>query len=220
MLECHRRHVDEYLDRHGFDGSVSLENFGDYLRRSLELRSSSVDEVLHFVKWVCAWGGDEYNIALTVASENAEEVILQRFETACSSMERLRTATDRELRDRALSDAIGEIISLHGLGISYGSKMLRMLRPDLCGVMDSTVESFVVYSPPVNGELADQRKTRGQGNFAWYSRQCVTVAEKVGRAGIAHPEEGRTWRASDVDAVVFTEHRLTDPNPNRRWTCG
>ena len=96
-----------------------------------------------FVTAVCHWGGGHgHHIAPTVLNpaNNPQQTIVGCFNASIAS-----------LAAANLVNALNSLTGLHGLGISFASKHLRMLRPDLCGVFDGLVAGAglgYALSPP------------------------------------------------------------------------
>lgn len=102
-----------------------------------------------------------------------------------------------------LEAALEQVTMIYGLATSFGSKGLRMLRPDVVGVFDRLIAAAV-------GEPLTPR------GFAEFSVTCQRAAEMLNASGTPHPCE-RVWQTSDVEAALFAVVRgwFVPPEPRR-----
>lgn len=136
----------------------------------------------NFVTAVCHWGGGHgYHIAPNVLNpaNNPMAFLIDRFNASIA----LLAAAN-------LGAALNSLTELRGLGISFASKHLRMLRPDLCGVFDGLVAG------------AGLDYALGPAGFADYSTDCATQANVLNAARIVTSNGGH-WNAGAVDMAVF-----------------
>jgi hypothetical protein len=135
-----------------------------------------------FVRRVCLWGGYP-KTAERVFAQNRFPEIMRRFERATGAL----TAKPPDLRR-----ALRELVRLRHLGVSFASKHLRLMRPDLCPVLDSTL----------SGRLGYPLDERGYRRF---SEDCLDVAGLLQQHGIANPagRDNGAWFAADVEMALF-----------------
>jgi hypothetical protein len=134
-----------------------------------------------FIQQVCHWGGRRGpSIAVRVLepANNLPAERLARFNSAINALAAGNILT-----------AINEIVSLYGFGISFGSKQLRMLRPDLCGVLDGLVREECGYANTPQ-------------SYVQYCLDCLGQATALNAAGI-FTSGGQPWNAGAVDMAVF-----------------
>jgi len=113
------------------------------------------------------------------------------FKDAARTLAEIRPGTKPARRELLLSQSLSAMKVTVGFSNSYGSKMLRMLRPDLCGVLDSRVRGRVEYE--------DRPEA-----FARYSDQLSQVAIAVAAEGIMQPFLNRSdWSVADVESVIY-----------------
>jgi len=76
--------------------------------------------------------------------------------------------------------------------VSFASKHLRLLRPDLCPVLDNILSEKLGY--PLN--------TRGYRRFA---KDCRRAARVLERHGVSNPlgRDGGAWFAADVEMAFY-----------------
>jgi len=91
-----------------------------------------------------------------------------------------------------IEGAIFRITRLPGLGISYGSKHLRFLRPDICPVLDSVIRCEFGYSEDSSG-------------YYLYQRDVMETAMVLEQSKIDNPlfRIDNRWFAADVDMALF-----------------
>ena len=206
-LACHRRYCPDTLQ---------VEARGTELLEEIAFGSASNAIAVDFFGKVCDWGGNQHNVKEKVLSQLDSRSILHQIERALVSLSGVTTQSSRTLRDAGLETAASSMMELDGLGISYGTKVLRMLRPDLCGVMDSTVQMFGDFASTTGLSKQESEKI-SQANFSWYSHQCLQIAGFVNTASISPPTGANEWRVGDVDAVIFTAHMLGLTQSEKRW---
>ena len=200
-LQCHRGHVDDTL---------RLEDAGRQLFGKLLKNSASEIEVMDFFESVFDWGGNQHELKGKVLSANTKSSIVAAFQTAAGKLSDIDAQAGQDTFELSI-ETLRAICKLKNLGISYGSKVLRLLRSDLFGVRDSKVDDFVLYENVPTYEEDKQRHYESRyRNFAEYSSQCVQVAEAINGIGVSHPDglAKPLWDAGDVDAVIFTKIQI------------
>ena len=149
----------------------------------------------HFIQQVCLWGG------------RRGPSIAARVLNAANNLPATRLViVNAAIADLAVGNilgAINQIVSLHGFGISFGSKQLRMLRPDLCGVLDALVRQQCCYG-------------NSPADYVQYCLDCSAQALALNVAGIL-TSTGQSWNAGSVDMAVFAWIR--NRSVKRPWNC-
>ncbi len=88
--------------------------------------------------------------------------------------------------------ALKEIDKIKGLDVSFASKILRLLFPEYCPVLDSILSCRLDY--PLTSD--------GYGRF---TLRCTEIAGELNRTQIASTFPGRKdWRPADVEAALFS----------------
>lgn len=170
----------------------TVETMGAALTAKLIAGTATPAELWSFIRSVFDWGGKTGNRVRGNMQKNynASFTMIQ-FAAAASALSAVSAASAPAALQTSLKSSISAINLVHGLSTSYGSKMLRFLRPDISGVFDSVISGYTGFS-------CDER------NFASYAVDCLTVASNLGAAGIVNPRNGTTtWRAGDVDQALF-----------------
>ena len=149
----------------------------------------SDDEIYKFVRCVCQWGGGmrvygnlpRRNGGAAGAKRNVARAV--RSAVGC-------------LRSSQMESAIGEVRSVNGLGgMSYASKILRMLAPDKAVIFDSWLEYAF-------GERL------GNDGYQKWCNDCAEVARALERKKIKNTARlDKKWKAADIEAVIFDEVR-------------
>lgn len=101
--------------------------------------------------------------------------------------------------DRALHiiTCDGTGYKINGLGISFGSKVLRFLKPEICPVLDSRVSDELDYHSDVIC-------------YAQLAADCLTIAKNLQSLGVKNPmkRDNGKWLAADVDMALYAHINL------------
>lgn len=193
----HPRHgfpADQFPD---FEWIASLERRFDWLRRNCEGRSTAsiylIEEMLH-------WGGTESR-----------------------SLQRLRDGLGEFHLQPALQAVIGQLdeparaldsaLQIPGFGLTYASKLLRFLRPDRYGALDSRIRTaFHTRAPDLLPVIRDSHRPSMVKGFVAFTAQLAALKATLAAEGIARPAcalpeaEGDPthWRAADIEMALFS----------------
>lgn len=183
LVEAHLRKCPDTL---------ACEEEGDELQKGLETDSASVEDVESFVRHVTSWGGRTGNrVWGTMHRDYRPEIVRRKFAQAVSTMNGLDGSSSRDLFLVQMERSADCITAVHGLSTSYGTKMLRFLRPDISGVLDSVIGQNTGCD--VNNR-----------NYGRYSYACLRAADALTERCIENPRSGSIhWRAGDVDQAIF-----------------
>ena len=131
-----------------------------------------------FIRHVHEWGGKVRNTDKVIKSARRHHFV--------NAMVALDSPVPQ------IKNALKIMTKIKGLGISFGSKHLRMLRPDICPILDKRVREKFNYQEDLTG----------------YKLLYIDVshaAQALQMAKIYNPmkrSEGR-WYAGDVDMAIF-----------------
>ena len=142
----------------------------------------SHQQLSDFIRGVCAWGGYP-GTAERVLEQNAWSDIQGHFGKAIAAL---------SLDPPDIKSALRAVVRVRHLGLSFASKHLRLLRPDVCPVLDSTLSENLGY--PLD--------SRGYQRF---SEDCQKVAALLQRLGVHNPlgrDDGK-WYPADVEMALF-----------------
>jgi len=158
--------------------TMSLEVEG----RRLLTTDFSRQQLTDFIRGVCAWGGFP-GTAERVLEQNAWPDIQHQFGSAIAAL---------TLDPPDLQSALRALRRVRHLGLSFASKHLRLLRPDVCPVLDSTLSEKLGY--PLD--------SRG---FLHFSDDCQKVAALLQQREIRNPlgRAGGKWYPADVEMALF-----------------
>jgi len=150
--------------------------------RRLLTTDFSRQQLSDFIRGVCAWGGYP-GTAARVLGQNAWSDIQRQFGSAIAAL---------SLDPPDVQSALRAVRRVRHLGLSFASKHLRLLRPDVCPVLDSTLSEKLGY--PLD--------SRGYQRF---SDDCQKVAALLQRLGVRNPldRDGGKWFAADVEMALF-----------------
>jgi hypothetical protein len=139
-------------------------------------------QLRNFIRGVCAWGGYP-GTATRVLEQNTWPDIQRQFGRAIAAL----TLNPPDLRR-----AMQAVQRVRHLGLSFSSKHLRLLRPDVCPVLDSTLSEYLGY--PLNGH-----------GYQCFSDDCQKTAALLQQAAVPNPmeREGGRWFAADVEMALF-----------------
>lgn len=142
----------------------------------------SRQQLSDFIRGVCAWGGYP-GTADRVLEQNAWPDIERQFGRAITAL----TLDPPDLRR-----ALRAVQRVRHLGLSFASKHLRLLRPEICPVLDSTLSDTLSY--PLHGH-----------GYRRFSGDCLKVASLLQLVGVHNPmgREGGKWFAADVEMGLF-----------------
>lgn len=139
-------------------------------------------QLCDFIRRVCEWGNYP-GTADRILQENQPQEIRRRFNRA---VEMLRP------EEPVLKGALREIARVRHIGLSFASKHLRLLRPDVCPILDHLLSDKLGY--PL--------RVYGYQQFAWHCRQAAALLQEH---GVENPagREGGAWFAADVEMGLF-----------------
>lgn len=173
------------VQRHpqGIEKALSLEAAARRL-----MASAFTDQQLRaFIRDVCTWGNYP-RTADRVLGGNPFPEIRRRFVNAITALTRARPDLKLALR---------EIRRIRHLGLSFASKHLRLLRPDLCPVLDSILSERLGY--PLN--VAGYRR---------FADHCLQAARWLDHHRVGNPvprPDGR-WFAADVEMALYVHVKM------------
>lgn len=150
--------------------------------RHLFAANFSAQRLRRFIRDVCEWGGYP-GTARRVLQGNPFPEIRRRFTRAIAAL----TPDEPNIQSALL-----EISRVRHLGLSFASKHLRLLRPDVCPVLDSVLSEKLGYALSAPG-------------YQRFSDDCLEVAAVLHRHGVSNPvgrDEG-AWFAADVEMALF-----------------
>ena len=156
--------------------TIELEKEGSKLLLNMDKPS-----VEHFIAGVLQWGGN---------TGNRIRGMLYKYQTKGEIFKRFKKTSDY-LNKNDIYSSIWEITSLKGVGISYGSKFLRMMAPEQAAVYDSILSECFSYKEDCSGYL----------DFCLDGKK---LTEKLKESKIKNPiREKGLWFVADIEAVVF-----------------
>ncbi len=181
-MEDFPKHYERFGKVDTGDTTAGIENEGTSL---LKDGLDDMQRINDFVRSVFDWGGNSGNRVRGNLDRYQKEEGITKEEFA-----KVVADSARMLKNGDLEAAINNIISIKGLDISYGSKILRMLSPEQVGVYDSILEGELSY--PFDAE-----------GFVQFCADCKAVADELKKLGIKSHRENGEWFVADVEAVIF-----------------
>lgn len=176
-LECFPSLLRAHMRK--FTNTMEIEESGWLLSKS-DFRKEDISK---FIKDVCLWGRYA-GVAGRVIKRNELGLIRSAFRGALSHLESAQPC---------LASALKEVNRVKALGkVSFASKHLRFLKPEICPVYDSVLANAFPYPFTPHG-------------YAQFSADCLCIANALREAGIDNPNnrESGAWYCSDVEAALY-----------------
>ncbi len=164
-------------NHHAFLRTASVER----MARALSERGFEESLCVEFVKAVCLWGNRPGTAGL-VFEKNTKLSIKKKLQAAAKAISRSE-----------VGNALDLITSISGLGISFGSKHLRMLEPDKAVVLDSVICEGLGYPttrPGYEEFVADCTRLRNLLNESESSPNPIDIRG--------------SWRLADVEMALYS----------------
>ena len=182
---------DECIINHSNYRTFSVEKEGARLAKNkfADKKATSL-----FIDNVLGWGGKTGNkVRGMIKKYKSREQIIKSIPVAA-----------RFLNEGEFQEAINEITFPKpcGLGVSFGSKILRMLNPEKVGVYDKVLAEGLANS-----------KSAAPSISRWinFCDDCATVAAELKKRGIKNPErKNGKWFVADVEVVIFGHYWKSD----------
>ena len=166
LLECHQKEYPK---------TKKVEKLAKKLIGSDFEPTKSVE----FVKKVCKWAGKTGNrVRGQVIPNNTPEQI------AYALCEGYTSASYG-----CVAEGVGCISSLHGLGQSYASKMLRFLLPDSAVILDKKIRDECDFSETVHG-------------YKKFLEHCLYLRKQANDSQ-KFPNDLKNLRVCDIEAALF-----------------
>jgi len=179
---------DSYPD---FCWIKSLENRFDWLRNNCTHEGTSSK---YLIREMINWGG----------SQNG---VLQKFDDRSGEInlyDQLKNIID------GLNDperAISQALELPGLGLTYTSKLLRFLNPDMYAALDSRIRSRLVEEKMMV-KINDGNNNSMVKGYLNFLEVLDEIKNSLNEAEIQRPvynfSESRVWRPADIEMGLFS----------------
>lgn len=166
--------------------TMEIEKNGERLMKS---GFADVPSIICFVEDVFTWGGRTANVYVRprlYKEQTKKEIAKVVAETAYF------------LQKKDVESGYNKLVSLHGLGMSYGSKILRMMAPSRAVVYDSVLAENLLYRCNLK-------------HYLIFCRDCQAVAEALTKSNFKNPpRESVKWFAADVEGAIY--RKITSDN--------
>jgi hypothetical protein len=174
--------VDRYLINDKTRSTPELEENG----KSLIANDFPERDLTKFIENICKWGGYQ-GIATRVLKQNQKSNLREKFVSAVNQLN-----NDPPNRKKALDS----ILNINQLNISFGSKHLRFLRPDICPALDKKISGMLGY-------------VLNLGGYERFASDCQLIANKLEKLKINNPlkREKRKWYIADIEIALFQNIR-------------
>lgn len=176
-LELSPAEVPGLLARHAsnYPGATAVEQLG----AGLKAADFAPSEALKYLQSVLVWGRG-HRLARRLERVSGDEV-----SAALAAGCRLATAGE-------VAKGVVRICELHGLGISFASKLLRFLEPTRAVILDSVIRSGIGYPESSAG-------------YTEFLSDCEAVLDAVRGSALLPQSESHRLRVCDIEAAVFAK---------------
>jgi hypothetical protein len=140
-----------------------------------------VDRTQLIARLVCAWGGLGRGHPQKLYNQN----IVDNFQNLT---EKFHVAHGYAANGQA-SDAINALDGIHGIGLSYCSKFLRMMCPDHAVVLDSIIRKNLGYRETAQG-------------YSTFVSDCIIIRDALNNDHILNGFDN-PCRVSEVEMALF-----------------
>ena len=133
--------------------------------------------------------------------------ILQKFDDGCGEVNLL------ELTKRVVSNlkdpesAIAAALEFPGFGLTYASKLLRFLRPETFGALDSRIRK-ALFKSQLLPKIADGQSASMVRGYLEFLGLLENLKENLQVREIARPVSslsgGNNWRPADLEMALFS----------------
>lgn len=166
---------------------TSLEKRFAWVVRNYSVNNSASKYLL---QEMIEWGG----------SQNG---ILQKFNDRCGEVNLFILLQDviNNLSDpdRAISSAL----CLPGLGLTYASKLLRFMQPEMYGALDSTIRNEL-HSKGILPRIYDGIFDSMKSGYVTFVGVLQDIKEELKTQGIKKPvPDDGAWRSSEIEMALF-----------------
>jgi len=150
------------------------------------------------------WGGSQ---------NGALQKFMDRLGTV--NLDEIITTTINNIHNNNDNEAIRSALSIPGMGLTYASKLLRFMKPERYGALDSNIREALIerapeYQMPTIRDGNTNSMVAGYLRFIEIIRTIAADIEKSPqRDRLMRPKcslsnlEGNAWRAADIEMALF-----------------
>lgn len=170
----------------------SLEERGSWLVEQISMTSAPTD----YVRELLAWG----------AGKNDPRM---RFEVGLGNVSLLEIFAPVVANIGDPKTAITAALQIPGCGLTYASKLLRFLRPDMHASLDGRIRDAMLKVGLLS-KIYDSNENSMVRGYVAFQAFCVELVAQLDAAKIARPEcnlpaapTQTGWRVADVEMAMF-----------------
>jgi hypothetical protein len=187
-----------------FSWIKSLETRFDWLRRNFltlknEEQENGIEKSvkkktvsIYLIKEMIEWGG----------SQNG---VLQKFNDRSGEINLFKLITSVVDKIENPKKAIESAIAIPGLGLTYASKLLRFLKPDLYGALDTRIGGAL--NKEGNLEYNTNSQIKRVESYCQFLTYLGEKKKELKQNEIKKPEcslsKKQSWRISDIEMALF-----------------
>jgi hypothetical protein len=196
--DLYRRY--QWNDRHalwgyGADRFPEFAWIGSLETRFGNLVASSPTAPIYLVREMIHWGGSQNGVLEKFDTKLGQYSFADAFSSVVEALHE---------PERAINAAL----QIPGLGLSYASKLLRFLKPQIYGALDGQIrkslDSIAFNAPPPNIWDGNHRSMiRG---YVWFIDALLELRLRLESASICRPSDSndvQPWRAADLEMAIF-----------------
>lgn len=132
--------------------------------------------------------------------------ILQKFNDRCGEVNLFIVLRDviNNLYDP--DGAISSALRLPGLGLTYASKLLRFMQPEMYGTLDFKIRN-ALHSKGILPRIYDGNPDSMKSGYVKFVGLLQEIKEKLKTQGIkkpvCDPTDDGTWRSSEIEMALY-----------------
>jgi len=132
--------------------------------------------------------------------------ILQKFNDRCGEVNLFRVLQEVVNNLSDSKKAISSALRLPGLGLTYASKLLRFMQPEMYGALDSKIRK-ALNSKERLARIYDGNHESMVSGYVEFVGLLQEIKKNLKTKGIKKPacglSEDGTWRASEIEMALF-----------------
>lgn len=179
----------------------SLENRGSWLASMGAIETAPTN----FIRELLDWGGGA-GPRMKFEAKLGNVCLQERFQLVVDNIDNVSLALEHALR-------------IPGCGLTYGSKLLRFLKPELHASLDSRIRAALLKAGLL-GEIYDSSDTSMIRGYVSFIEVNSALKNELELAGINRPacdlppgKSATGWRAADIEMALFAWADKKSRNP-------
>jgi hypothetical protein len=148
----------------------------------------------------------KYLLSEMIEWGGSQNGVLQKFNDGCGEVN-LYNAIQKIVNNlSAPREAISYALCLPGLGLTYASKLLRFMKPEIYGALDSKIRKALKNKGRLPNIIDGNHNSMVSG-YVLFVDLLKEMGEWLKSEGIKKPScslnDDETWRASEIEMALF-----------------